>query len=83
MARPLENFVLEVRRLSASALQGLVRFFSPVMDKWMAKREFKREETQCCETRYEARKRRLLIALRRKISEKQSKITTAEEKCSI
>ena len=83
MARPRENFGLEIRRRSTRALKGLGRFFSQVMAKWMEKRGLKRQETQSCETSYEAQKRRLLIALRRKISEKQTKITTSEEQCSI
>jgi hypothetical protein len=82
-SRPWENLGLEIRRRSARALKGLGQFFSPAMAEWMAKRDLKRQKTQGCETSYEAQKRRLLIALRRKISEKQTKNTTVEEQCSI
>jgi hypothetical protein len=83
MSRHWENFGLEIRRRSARAINGLGRFFSPVMATWAPPREFERQEAQSCETSYEAQKRKLLIALRRKISEKQTRVTTSEGQCSI
>ena len=72
MTRALENFGPEIRRRSARALKELGLFFSPVMAGW-ATGKLKRQETQSCETSYEAQKRKILIALRRKISERRAK----------
>jgi hypothetical protein len=48
--------------------------FSAIGARRPAERESKNRETRRCEISYEARKRQLLVALRQKISEKQTKI---------
>jgi hypothetical protein len=64
---------LEIRKGLAKTFQRLSLIFSAII-KRMAQRELKNREAQRCEFGYEARKRKLLVALRDKISEKQTKI---------
>jgi hypothetical protein len=73
MARPLENPGLRIRRRLANAFNDLRIFSSWFIAKSLAQRELKRHEADQTEIGYEARKRKLLIALRQKISERQTK----------
>jgi hypothetical protein len=73
MARPWENFGPEIRRRLANALNDLRLFFPLIIAKRTARRELKRREADQTEVGYEARKRKLLIALRQKISERRTK----------
>jgi hypothetical protein len=73
MASPLESFGLGIRRRLANVFNDLRIFSSWFMAKGMAQRILKRREADQTEASYEARKRKLLIALRQKISERRTK----------
>jgi hypothetical protein len=73
MASPLESFGLGIRRRLANVFNDLRIFSSWFMAKGMAQRILKRREADQTEAGYEARKRKLLIALRQKISERRTK----------
>jgi hypothetical protein len=73
MAQRRRDFNDELRKKALSALDCLSLFFSKLFFKRMAQRESNTLEARQCEDGYEARKRKLLIALRRKASEKQNK----------
>jgi hypothetical protein len=74
MAHRWGDFGLDIRKRLAKAFERLSFIFSAIVIKRMARRELKNREAQRCEFGYEARKRKLLLALRDKISEKQTKI---------
>ena len=73
MAYRWGNFGLEMRRMLAKAFERLSLIFSAIDIKRTARRELENRETQQSEIGNEARKRKLLIALRRKISERRMK----------
>ena len=58
----------------AIAVERLSLFFSVIILGRVARRELKNREAPSGETSYEARKRRLLVSLRHKISEKKTRI---------
>jgi hypothetical protein len=64
----------EITSRLAKACEGLSLVFSAIGAKRLAEQDLKNHETPRCEISYEARKRELLIAVRQKISEKQTKI---------
>jgi len=72
-AHRMGDFGLEIRKRLAKAFERLSLIFSAIIIKWMAQREFKDREARHDELGYEARKRKLLVALRNKIAEKQTK----------
>jgi hypothetical protein len=74
MTQGWRDFRLEIRNRLAKALERLSLIFLAIDAKRAAQRELKNRETRQCEIGYEARKRELLVALRQKISEKQTKI---------
>ena len=73
MAYRRGNFGLEMRRRLAKAFEGLSLIFSAINIKRTERRELENREAQQSEIGHEARKRKLLIALRRKISERRTK----------
>jgi hypothetical protein len=73
MASPLESFGLGIRRRLANVFNDLRIFSSWFIAKGLARRELNKREAQQTEAGYEARKRKLLIALRQKISERRTK----------
>jgi hypothetical protein len=66
----------EIRDRLVKAFGRLSLIFQAIGARRTAQQELKSGETRRCEISYEARKRELLVALRQKISEKQTKITT-------
>jgi hypothetical protein len=68
----LGDFGLEIRKRLAKASERLSLIFSAIIIKWMEQRELKDREAQQEELGYEARKRKLLVALRDKIAERQA-----------
>ena len=73
MAHQLGDFGLEIRKRLAKSFDRLSLIFSAIIIKRMAHRELKDPEVQQYELGYEARKRKLLVALRDEIAEKQTK----------
>jgi hypothetical protein len=69
----LESFGLGIRRRLANVFNLLRICSSWFIAKGVAQRELKKGEAQQTEVGYEARKRKLLIALRRKIYERRMK----------
>jgi len=67
------DFGLEIRKRLAKAFERISLIFSTIIIKRMAQRELKDREARQDELGYEARKRKLLVALRNKIAEKQTK----------
>jgi hypothetical protein len=74
MAQGRRGFGLEITNRLANVFEHLSLVFSAIGAKRLAERELKNRETRQCEISYETRKRQLLIALRQKISERQTKI---------
>ena len=72
-AHHLGDFSLEIRKRLAKAFERLSLIFSAIIIKRMAQRELKDREARQDELSYEARKRKLLVALRNKIAERQPK----------
>ena len=72
-AHRLGDFGLEIRKKLATAFERLSLILSAIAIKRMAQQELKGREAQQFELGYEARKRKLLVALRNKIAERQSK----------
>lgn len=72
-AHRLGDFGLEIRKRLAETFERLSPILSAIIIKRMARRELKGREAQQHELSYEARKRKLLVALRGKIAEKQAK----------
>jgi hypothetical protein len=70
-AHRLGDFVLEIRKRLAKAFERISLISSAIIIKRMAERELKDREVQQHELSYEVRKRKLLVALRDKIAEKQ------------
>jgi hypothetical protein len=68
------NSRFEITNRLATAFEQLSLALSAIGARWIEQRESKSRETRQCEAGYEARKRQLLMALRQKISEKQTKI---------
>jgi hypothetical protein len=64
---------LRIEKMLATLVNNLHLFGSVIIAKWMVKRELKRREAQQTQVGYEAKKRKLLVTLRRKISERRSK----------
>ena len=73
MAHRLGDFSLEIRKKLAKAFDRLSLIVSAIVIKQMAQRELKDREARQDELGYEARKRKLLVALRNKIAERQAK----------
>ena len=71
MAHRRGNFSLEIRKSLAKASERLCLIFSGIIIKLMARHELKNHKAQLCELGYEARKRKLIVNLRHKISERQ------------
>jgi len=67
------DFDLEINKRLAKAFERISLIFSAIIIRWMAQRELNDREAQHYEFSYEARKHKLLIALRDKIAEKQAK----------
>jgi len=67
------NFGLEMRRMLAKTFERLSLIFSAINIKRTERHELESREAQKSEIGAEARKRKLLIALRRKISERRMK----------
>jgi len=67
------NFGIEMRRRLAKAFERLSLIFSAINIKRTERRELENCEAQQSEIGHEARRRKLLIALRRKISERRTK----------
>src|SRR5215475_3653498 len=74
MSHRWENFSLEIRKKLAKAFEHLSLIISADIARQMEQSELKNREEQRYEHGYEARKRKLLVSLRHKISEKQTKI---------
>jgi len=72
-AQRLGDFDLEIRKRLAKAFERISLIFSAIIIRWMAQRELNDREARHYELSYEARKRKLLVALRDKIAEKQAK----------
>jgi hypothetical protein len=68
------DFDIEIRKRLAKALERISLIFSAIIIRRMARRELNDCEAQPYELSYEARKRKLLVALRDKIAEKQAKV---------
>ena len=64
---------VEINNRLAKAFERLSLIFQAIGARQSAEQELKKRETRQCELGYEARKRELLVALRQKISEKQTK----------
>jgi hypothetical protein len=71
--RRLRDFGREIKRRLTILLGDLPLYFSMIIAKLIVKRELKRREAQRREVSHKARKRKLLIALHEKISEKRQK----------
>ena len=74
MAQGRRDFGLEITTRLAKAFEHVSLVFSAIGARRMAERESKNRETPQREISYEARKRRLLMALRQKISGKRTGI---------
>jgi hypothetical protein len=74
MSQGRREFGLEITNGLAKAFERLSLVFSAIEAKRLAERELKNRETRQCEISYEARKHKLLVALRQKISQKQTRI---------
>src|SRR5262245_48711887 len=74
MTRRWENFSLDIRKRLAKAFERLSLNISADVARRTAQRELMNREMRQCELSYDARKRKLLAALRDKISEKRMKI---------
>jgi hypothetical protein len=72
-AHRLGDFGLEIRKGLAKSFERISLIFSAIIIRRMAQRELNDREAQHYELSYEARKRKLLVALRDKIAEKQTK----------
>jgi hypothetical protein len=72
-AHRMGDFGLEIRKRLAKAFESLSLIFSTIIIERMAQRELKDREARQDELGYEARKRKLLVALRNKIAERQAK----------
>ena len=73
MAHGRGNFGFEIRKRLAKACERLNLIFSGMIVERVAQSELKNHEAQRYEIGYEARKRKLIVKLRYKISEKQGK----------
>jgi len=73
MAQRRGDFGFEMRNSLAKAFERLGLIFSAINIKRTARRELENREMQQREIGHEARKRKLLTALRRKISERRTK----------
>jgi hypothetical protein len=71
-AHSWQTFSYRIEKMLASLINDLYLLVSVIFAKWIMKRELKRREAQQAEVGYEGRKCKLFVALRRKISEKQS-----------
>ena len=71
-AHRLGDFSLEIRKRLAKAFERLSLIFSAIIIKRMAQQELKDREARQDELGYEARKRKLLVALREKVAERQT-----------
>jgi hypothetical protein len=71
-AHRLGDFSLEIRKKLAKAFERLSLIVSAIVIKRMAQQELKDREARQEELSYEARKRKLLVALRNKIAERQA-----------
>jgi hypothetical protein len=67
------DFGLEIRKRLAKAFERVSLIFSAIIIRRMAQRELEDREVQQYDPGYEARKRELLVALRDKIAERQTK----------
>jgi hypothetical protein len=67
------DFGLDIRKRLVKAFERLSLIFSAIIIKRMAQQELKDREAGQDELGYEARKRKLLVALRNKIAKKQTK----------
>ena len=67
------DFGLEIRKRLAKAFERVSLIFSAIIIRRMVQRELEDREVQQYELGYEARKRELLVALRDKIAERQTK----------
>jgi hypothetical protein len=67
------TFGLRFEKMLANLVNDLHLLCSMIIAKWIIKRELKRQATRQSEVSYEAKKHKLLVALRRKISERRSK----------
>lgn len=74
MAQGRRDFRFEIINRLAIAFERLNIIFPASDAERTAQQELKNREARQCEIGYEARKRELLVALRQKISEKQTKI---------
>jgi hypothetical protein len=72
MAYRLGGFGPEIRKKLAKASERLSLIFSAIIIKRMEQRELKDREAHQEELGYEATKRKLLVALRDKIAERQA-----------
>lgn len=64
---------LRIEKMLASLVNDLHLFGSLIIAKWIIKRELKRREAHQTEVSYGAKKHKLLVALRRKVSDRRSK----------
>jgi hypothetical protein len=72
-AHRLGDFSLEIRKRLAKVFERLSLIVSAIVIKRMAQQEMNDREARQDELSYEARKRKLLVALRKKIAERQAK----------
>ena len=72
-AHRMGDFGLEIRKRLAKAFERLSLIVSAIVIKRMAQQELKDREARQDGLSYEARKRKLLVALRNKIAERQAK----------
>jgi len=72
-AHRLGDFSLEIRKKLANAFERLSLIVSAIVIKRMAQQELKDREARQDELGYEARKRKLLVALREKVAERQTR----------
>ena len=72
-AHRLGDIGLEIRKRLAKAFERLSLILSAIVIKRMARQELKNREARQSELSYETRKRKLLVALRDKIAERQAK----------
>jgi hypothetical protein len=73
LAQDRRDFGVEIINMLAKAFGRLSIIFPAIVAERTAPQELKNRETRQCEIGYEARKRQLLVALRQKIVEKQTK----------
>jgi len=66
-------FLCRLEKQLAHLINDLHLFASLLIARWIVKREVKRREAQQVEVGYETKKPKLLVALRRRFSEKRSK----------